>query len=198
MDHALLAQDLAQEARRLSALGLMACTAGNLSARLGGSTGDLLVSPSGIDKGDLTADAFIRCAAEGTPLEPGRKPSDETRLHAALYRATGCGAVVHGHGIHAVALGLRGGDRVVFSGIEMLKAFAGTTTHACTRTIPIVENDQDMTPLAERVLAARVEEMPAVLVRGHGVYAWGRTVAEAGRHLETVEWLCRLRLLSGL
>jgi ribulose-5-phosphate 4-epimerase/fuculose-1-phosphate aldolase len=37
-----------------------------------------------------------------------------------------------------------------------------------------------------------------VIVRGHGVYAWGRTAAEAGRHLETVEWLCRLRLLAGI
>jgi methylthioribulose-1-phosphate dehydratase len=197
MDHALLAQDLAQEARRLAALGLMACTAGNLSARMGGADGDLLVSPSGVDKGDLSAESFIRCTPEGRPREPGRRPSDETRLHAAIYRATGCGAVVHGHGIHAVALGLRGGDRVAFTGIEMLKAFAGTTTHACTRTIPIVENDQDMDPLAARVLAARDAAVPAVVVRGHGVYAWGRTVAEAGRHLETVEWLCRLRLLTG-
>jgi methylthioribulose-1-phosphate dehydratase len=197
MDHTLLAQDLAQEARRLAGLGLMACTAGNLSARLGGADGDLLVSPSGVDKGELTAESFIRCTIDGTPREPGRKPSDETRLHAALYRAAGCGAVVHGHGIHAVALSLRGGDRAEFSGIEMLKAFAGTTTHACTRTIPIVENDQDMAPLAERILADRNPETPAVLVRGHGVYAWGRTVAEAGRHLDTVEWLCRLRLLVG-
>jgi methylthioribulose-1-phosphate dehydratase len=198
MDPALLAQDLAQEARRLAGLGLMACTAGNLSARLGGPGGDLLVSPSGVDKGDLAAESFIRCSPEGDPREAGRRPSDETRLHAALYRATGCGAVVHGHGIHAVALGLRGGDRATFTGIEMLKAFAGTTTHACTRAIPIVENDQDMGPLAERVLANRSAEVPAVLVRGHGVYAWGRTVAEAGRHLETVEWLCRLRLLAGV
>jgi len=49
--------------------------------------------------------------------------------------------------------------------------------------------------LAQRAVAARVAEVPAVLVRGHGVYAWGRTSTEAARHLETVEWLCRVTYL---
>ena len=82
-----------------------------------------------------------------------------------------------------------------FSGIEMQKAFAGTTTHACARVLPIVENSQDMDELATAVIAARRPEVPAVLVRGHGIYAWGRSVAEAGRHLETCEWLSRLTLM---
>jgi methylthioribulose-1-phosphate dehydratase len=42
------------------------------------------------------------------------------------------------------------------------------------------------------VLAARQLPVPAVIVRGHGVYAWGGSIREASRHLETVEWLSRI------
>ena len=201
MSTADLAEAAAREGRRLAALGFMACTAGNLSVRLPGEPLRVLVSMSGIDKAQLTAERFIACGADGAPLagDP-RKPSDETRLHLALYQATGCGAVAHGHPPQAVALSLADPSRtrLTFSGIEMQKAFAGTRTHACERTLPIIENSQDMEELARWALATRQPDVPAVLVRGHGVYAWGTSPAEAGRHLETVEWLCHLHALMRL
>ena len=195
---ALLTQ-LAAEAARLSSLGFLACTAGNVSVRLPDAAGALVVamSPSGVDKGKLVPADFIRVGGDAKPLgDDRRKPSDETRLHVTLYQHVGCGAVCHGHPPHAVALSLSSGDRVVFSGIEMQKAFAGTTTHACERVLPIIENSQDMAELSAAAVARRVPEVPAVLVRGHGVYAWGATPAEASRHLEAVEWLCRILLLG--
>jgi methylthioribulose-1-phosphate dehydratase len=78
----------------------------------------------------------------------------------------------------------------------MQKAFAGTSTHLCARNLPVVGNSQDMEELSRWVTAARIPSVPAVLVRGHGVYAWGMSVREAGRHLETVEFLCRVLLLA--
>jgi len=189
----LLLTDLATEARRLAALGLMACTGGNVSVRLPGADLRVAVSVSGVDKGRLGDADFLIVDGDGRPL-PGetRKPSDETVLHLAIYRLTGCASVCHGHPPHAVALSLTGGNHLRFAGIEMQKAFAGTTTHDCVRNLPIVENSQDMAELAARVVAGRHVDVPAVLVRGHGIYAWGRSVAEAGRHLETCEWLARV------
>ena len=197
MDRLQLAEECAREGRRLAGLGFMACTAGNISARWSQDPLQALMSPSGIDKSQLAAEGFLLCDEQARPVGGTQgKPSDETLLHLALYAATGCGGVAHGHPPHAVALSLiESGAEVVFEGIEMQKAFAGTATHACRRVLPVVENSQDMRELSQRVLAVRQAEVPAVLVRGHGVYAWGRTVAEAGRHLETVEWLCRLRWL---
>ena len=187
---------LAIEAARIFNLGFMACTAGNVSALLERDPLVVAMSPSGVDKGSLKPADFIRVDAMAKSLPPdGRKPSDEALLHIRLYQQTGCQAVCHGHPPHAVALSLGGGGEIDFSGIEMQKAFAGTTTHACSRVLPIVENSQDMEELAAAVIAGRRGDVPAVLVRGHGVYAWGRSVAEAGRHLETCEWLCRIVLL---
>ncbi len=188
---------LAAEAKRLGGLGLMACTAGNVSVRL--EPGCIAMSPSGVDKGALTPPDFILMDNSGRALnDDPRKPSDETMLHLALYRAVSaaCGAVCHGHPAHAVALSLAtAGERLVFAGIEMQKAFAGTTSHHGELVLPIVDNSQDMAELSARVLANRDAAMPAVLVRGHGVYAWGRSVGEAGRHLEAVEWLSRVEAI---
>lgn len=194
--HDLVLSQLAAEAARISQLGFTACTAGNVSALLERDPLVVAMSPSGVDKGSLKPADFIRIGPDAKALPPdARKPSDEALLHVRLYQQAGCQAVCHGHPPHAVALSLGGGPGVDFSGIEMQKAFAGTATHACARVLPIVENSQDMEELALAVLAARRNDVPAVLVRGHGVYAWGRSVAEAGRHLETCEWLSRIVLL---
>jgi methylthioribulose-1-phosphate dehydratase len=187
--------ELASEAKRLMALGFLACTAGNLSARL--PDGAVAMSPSGVDKGALKPEDFILVDGSGRPIPPDqRKPSDETLLHVSLY-ADGVGtAICHGHPPYAVALSLGAGALLRFHGIEMQKAFAGVASHEQECLLPVVENSQDMVDLSKRAVAARRREMPAVLVRGHGVYAWGRSVREAGRHLEAVEWLCRIVHLS--
>ncbi len=193
-NHALLTE-LAAEAKRLAEHGFLACTAGNLSVRL--LDGTVAMSPSGKDKGALAPIDFIPVGDDAKPLPPdARKPSDETALHLAIYRRTGCAAVCHGHPPHAVALSLiERGPAIRFQGIEMQKAFAGVASHEPECVLPVIENSQDMAELARRALDALRAEMPAILVRGHGVYAWGRSAKEAARHLETVEWLSRVRWL---
>lgn len=189
--------ELADEARRLAALGLMACTGGNLSIRLPGEPDRVAVSASGLDKGRIGPQDFLLVDASGRAIPPEtRKPSDETALHLAVFGETGATCICHGHPPHAVALSLTAGTAIEVSQIEMQKAFAGTTTHACVRRLPVIDNSQDMAELSARALAARDPDVPAVIVRGHGVYAWGRSVAEAGRHLETVEWLCRVLVIA--
>jgi methylthioribulose-1-phosphate dehydratase len=188
---------LAGEAARLASLGFMACTAGNVSACLEREPLVVAMSPSGVDKGQLKQVDFIRVGADARPLPPDqRKPSDEALLHLRLYQAFGCSAVCHGHPPHAVALSLGAEGIIGVQGIEMQKAFAGTATHLCERNLPVVANSQDMEELSRWVLAARNPAVPAVVVRGHGVYAWGASVREAARHLETVEFLCRVLLLA--
>jgi methylthioribulose-1-phosphate dehydratase len=188
---------LAGEAARLASLGFMACTAGNVSACLEREPLVVAMSPSGVDKGQLKQVDFIRVGADARPLPPDqRKPSDEALLHLRLYQALGCSAVCHGHPPHAVALSLGAEGIIGVQGIEMQKAFAGTATHLCERNLPVVANSQDMEELSRWVLAARNPAVPAVVVRGHGVYAWGASVREAARHLETVEFLCRVLLLA--
>ena len=63
--------------------------------------------------------------------------------------------------------------------------------------VPVLANTQDMPELAARV-ETLLDQQPmwGYLIDGHGLYAWGRTMAEARRHLEAFEFLfaCELDL----
>ena len=78
-----------------------------------------------------------------------------------------------------------------FEGWELQKGFAGTTTHDCASVLPIFDNDQDMAALAARVSPVLEKDptLPGFFLAGHGLYAFGRSVAEAKRHVEVVEAL---------
>lgn len=65
--------------------------------------------------------------------------------------------------------------------------------------VPVFANTQDMQVLAAQVEALLDKQsMWGYLIEGHGLYAWGRNMAEARRHLEAFEFLlhCELELLK--
>ena len=76
-------------------------------------------------------------------------------------------------------------------GYEMLKGLAGVKTHEHEEWLPIIENSQNMEELAAAVETV-LEKFPAThgfLLRGHGLYTWGRDLIEAQRHIEIFEFL---------
>ncbi len=56
-------------------------------------------------------------------------------------------------------------------------------------TIPIIENPAHIPTLAALFEKAVSEDSGAVLIRNHGITAWGRTAFEAKRVLEAFEFL---------
>ena len=83
----------------------------------------------------------------------------------------------------------------------MLKAFHGYATHESFMDIPVFDNDQDMESLSRRV-EPRLKSGPrcwGFLLKGHGLYAWGRTTQETLRHLDAFDYLFALSLkLKGI
>ena len=164
-------------------------TSGNFSARIDANS--IAVTRSGVDKGAL-GPAQIAAVELDAPIPPGM--SAETPLHSARYRAdVNVGAVVHVHTVAATVLSrlcARDGA-LLLSGFEMHKALNGITTHETDIALPIFDNAQDTVALAARV-EARLSASPPVpgyLLAGHGLYVWGRTMEEARRHLEGLEFL---------
>jgi methylthioribulose-1-phosphate dehydratase len=192
-------QTIIATGRRLDVRGLAAATSGNYSLRLG--SGQLAITVSGRHKGRLGPADVMVVDIEGGSLE-GRKPSAETALHTSLYRLyPQVNAVLHVHSVAAVTLtrSLPTASEIVLEGYEMLKAFPGISTHRSAVSIPIFENSQDIPALAAAV-ERRLEAGPAVpayLIRGHGVYGWGRDMEEAERIIEALEHLllCELEAL---
>jgi methylthioribulose-1-phosphate dehydratase len=171
-------------------------TSGNLSARLGPHR--MTITASGRHKGKLQPTDFLDADLNGTVAD-GRRPSAETGLHCLLYRRSAtCRAVLH---IYSPASTLVGLDalpigEVVWSGLELLKAFPGVSTHAVTRRLPVVANDQNIDRLARTVapLLDGPDVLPGFVIAGHGLTAWGDSIAAAWRHLEALEFLLHLRL----
>ncbi|CAI0994552.1 methylthioribulose 1-phosphate dehydratase [Serratia ficaria] len=176
--------------------GWCPATGGNMSLRLDDE--QCLVTESGKDKGSLTAADFLRVDTADNHVPSGRTPSAETGLHTLIYRLyPQIGAVLHTHSVNATVLSrVERSEALVLQGYEMQKSLGGQNSHLDRVAIPIFDNDQDIPRLAARV-AAYAETTPlryGFLVRGHGLYCWGRQVAEARRHLEGLEFLFQCEL----
>lgn len=176
--------------------GWVPATGGNFSARL--TSAKMLITASGWHKGELTEDAFLVAGMDGVPDEPGRKASYETLLHCQVYRFDArVGGVLHTHSIANTVLS-RQRESIRLSGYELLKLLPGIQTHDATVEVPVFENDQDIPRLAAKVDAAMLQNpgMPAYLIRGHGLYAWGDTVAQARHRVEALEFMFECELHS--
>jgi methylthioribulose-1-phosphate dehydratase len=179
--------ELVDTVRYIADRGWSPATGGNYSVRI--DEQHCLITQSGIDKASLTEDDLMVCNLDGQSEQPGLIPSAEAALHTALYRADhGIGAVLHTHSVNATVLSRASGKRIVITGYEMQKALSGNKTHAESIEFYIFDNNQDIPALANRVIE-EFPQQPGFLVRGHGLYAWGSSVAEARRHVEGFEFL---------
>ena len=177
--------------------GWVPATAGNFSARV--DRRSCAVTVSGRHKGELTGADFMRVDLSGKPLSKGRS-SAETLLHCQLYRQSpDTGAVLHTHSPASTVLS-RAHDSIRLEGYELLKIFEGIETHETAVEIPVFENDQDIARLARGVEAhlATGRAQHGYLIRGHGLYAWGRTVDEARHRVEALEFLFECELSERL
>lgn len=194
---------LSSEAARFAGLGWMRGTSGNLSVTLTREPLHLAVTGSGLDKGELTLDDFVIVDRDGKRVEglggSNQRPSAEAGLHARIARVTGAGAVVHVHALAAVVAAHHWPSGLELRDLEMLKGL-GHLAHDETVIIPVIDNSQDMAELGDAFEAVylsatgEVAEVPVVLVAGHGMYAWGATMAQARWHAELIEWMLRFRI----
>lgn len=185
------ADEIVAATRELAALGWTPATSSNFSMRMDDRHAAITVS--GRDKGRLARDDIMVVDFAGRPVATTHRPSAETLLHTQLYaRFPEIGCVLHTHSrTQTVASRLFAAEgRVHLAGWELLKAFHGNQTHEAAIDVPVLPNTQDMP-----YLAAQVEKLLdtqclwGYLIDGHGLYAWGRDMAEARRHLEAFEFL---------
>jgi methylthioribulose-1-phosphate dehydratase len=185
---------LVETGRRFYGRGWVMGTSGNFSVVVGRAPLQLAITASSLHKGTLVPSQILRVDERGR-VAPGRngRPSAEMPLHLEIVRRRGAGAVLHTHSVWSTMLSERHSAAHGFTieAFEMLKGLDGVTTHEHKEWIPIVTNDQDTTRMAAgvgRILAER-PDVHAFLIRRHGLYTWGRTLAEAERHVEILEFL---------
>ena len=189
-----LAANLSAIAKSFHGRGWLLGTSGNLSAVVQREPLRLVMSPSGVDKGELVPDQMLTIDENARIVnQDSGKPSDESLLHIRIVKERGAGAVLHTHSVWNTILSdlyaSEGG--VTISGYEMLKGLQGVRTHEHSEWLPIIDNSQNMPALAESI-AQTLSEHPnahGFLLRRHGLYSWGETLAQAKRHIEILEFL---------
>ena len=193
-DFSELASSLAATAKSFHARGWMLGTSGNLSAVVQRDPLRLAMSPSGVDKGELLPDQLLSIDENARIVsQHDGKPSDESLLHIRIVKERGAGAVMHTHSVwNTILSDLYDSDGgVKIEGYEMLKGLQGVNTHEHSEWLPIIENSQDMPALAETIAVTLNQHKAAhgFLLRRHGLYSWGDTLAQARRHIEILEFL---------
>jgi methylthioribulose-1-phosphate dehydratase len=172
----------------------VAVSSGNFSAVIAPMPLRLAITPSGAWKGRLAAGDILEIDERGTVTDGGHgRASAEAPLHVEIVRRRDAGAVLHTHSVWSTILSDRyaGDHGISIQGYEMLKGLEGIVTHEHREWIPVIENDQNMDRLAG-VVRDTLEAHPsahAFMLRRHGLYTWGRTLDEAVRHVEILEFL---------
>lgn len=193
--------ELVETIHFLHAHGWAPATSSNYSFRYPASA-EITISQSGRDKGKFSVEDLMRINAYGEATYPaGARPSAETLLHTAIYDLvpeTGC--VLHTHSPNGTVVSMVYEEQkaIPFTGFELLKGLAGIRTHTAKIMLPIFPNSQDMADLSKdvRQFLKANPKAHGFLLAGHGLYAWGETIADAKRHIEVFEFLfeCMLKL----
>jgi L-ribulose-5-phosphate 4-epimerase len=175
--------------------GLVIRTWGNVSG-IDRDKGLMVIKPSGVAYERMTARQMVVVALDsGRVIEGGLNPSSDTPTHLELYRAfAAIGGIVHTHSLFATAWAQTGRD-IPALGTTHADYFRGPIP--CTRLLKPGEIKSEYEANTGRVIVetfARREPLccPAVLVAGHGPFAWGQTVAAAVENAAVLEHLARL------
>ena len=173
--------------RRIYEKGLTTTSGGNLSILE--ENGDLWITPSGVDKGNLTEKDMICVKPDGT-WEGIHKPSLELPFHRMIYAARpDLRAVLHAHPAALTAfsmvrqcpdLRLMPRMRELCPNVAMA-AYAGPGSER----------------LGENIAACFREGSNAVILENHGVCVGGTSMDDAYRAFESLNHLARIQLLAG-
>jgi len=182
-----LAETLVAVGRRMYERGLIASLDGNLSVRL--DEAHLLVTPSGVCKGDLDPATLVVIDLEGRPVDPAAgKPSSELAMHLEIYRQRpDVQAIVHAHPPTAVALTLAG---ISLAG-GILPEVVATLGH-----IPTTEYGTPSSQRGAEVTRKIVRNNDALLLARHGAVAVGSDLWDAFYKMETIEHLAKIVLAA--
>jgi len=179
---------VAAASRRLAAEGLVAGTAGNLSARCG--DGLVAITPTGAPLATLEPEQVCVIDADARVVHGNLQPTSEVDLHLGIYQRYDAGAVVHTHAPMSTTLACSV-DEVPCVHYQML-SLGGAIRVAPYHTFGTPE-------LAQAVLEA-LEGRHAALMGNHGAVSYGNDLDAAVEATLLLEWACgvywRARLMG--
>ncbi|MEP3279916.1 MAG: class II aldolase/adducin family protein [Stappiaceae bacterium] len=172
-----LKEEIVEICRLMASGGLVAGTEGNVSGRA--SDGNILMTPSGYNKGDVTVDMLVRLDLDGNIVEGDLPPTSEKNMHLEFYRQrTKAMGVAHGHPIFSTAFAAAGRDLPHGILPELVAVIGQIATVPYGRPSSI--------KLAEAI-APYVRRHNVFLLQNHGSTAVGTSVRDAYHRLQVAE-----------
>jgi len=183
--------------RGLADADLVVLAFGNASG-VDRSAGVMAIKPSGVDCRSVeAAELVVVDLASGQVVEGDLRPSSDASTHLELYRSfRSIGGVVHTHSPHATAWAQaqRPIPCLGTTHADYLRGPVPVTRHLSDDEIAgDYERNTGMVIIERYGLGdVNAEEMPAVLIAGHGAFAWGRTPSAAVEMAIALEQLARI------
>ena len=176
--------------------GLVVLTWGNVSAR-DKETGLIVIKPSGVPYEKMKLEDMVVVDINGNIVEGSLSPSSDLPTHLYLYRHYNTiGGVVHTHSTYATAFAPSGNPIPVY-GTTHADAFYGSVP--CSRDITDLEIDGDYELNTGKIIVETVKNennVPAVLVKNHGVFTWGLTAEKAVETAITLEEVAKMAVIT--
>lgn len=177
----------------------MVGTAGNLSAR--SPDGSFWITASGKSKGNLTLEDFVQVHPDGrVEAAATLKPSAETAIHQTLYahfpEAQAC---YHVHSVEANLVSrFVDAETLPLPPLEMLKGL-GVWQENPDCAIAIFSNHLNVQRIATDIqqrFQTNPPQIPALLIRDHGLTVWASSTESARNFVELLEYIFRYMVLA--
>ena len=176
--------------------GVVIFTWGNVSG-IDREKGLVVIKPSGVDYDKMKVEDMVITDLDGNVVEGKLKPSSDLMTHLEFYKNfPNIGGVVHTHSINAVAFAQAGKD-IPALGTTHGDYFYGPIP--CTRYMTPEEIGKEYELNTGKVIVETFKErkidpdnMPAVLVRSHGPFTWGKDPFDAVHNCVVLETLAEM------
>ena len=176
--------------------GLVVLTWGNVSAK-DAETGLVVIKPSGVPYDTMKAEDMVVVDLEGNTVEGNYRPSSDLPTHLYLYKQyPTLGGIVHTHSTFATAFA-QSGREITAYGTTHADAFYGNVP--CARALSEEEIKEAYEWNTGKVIAESVTDadaIPAILVKNHGVFTWGKTPEKAVENAVTLEEVAKMAVLT--
>jgi L-fuculose-phosphate aldolase len=192
---------LVRHGARLVDDGLAVGRSGNLSVRCA----DLVaITPSGIGYHEMSVRDIAVVGLDGTEVDAPERPSSETPMHLAVYRATAALAVVHTHSPEVIALSASRGELPAIhyaitelgGPVQVVPYLRFGSAGLATAAAAALGPQDPGRPTAESAGGRPRSQRMAAILRNHGAITTGDSLEQAYQRAVLLEWLARVFRLA--
>ena len=179
--------------------GLVLYTWGNVS-QADREKGVFAIKPSGVDYDALRPEDIVVLSLDDcSRVEGSLNPSSDTPTHFGLYRAfEQVGGVTHTHSTYATAWAQAGREIPCLgtTHADYMRGSIPVTRYLTPEETERAYEAETATVIVEAFYGKNPLHTPAVLVRGHGPFTWGKDAAQSVYHAVVLEEIARMATIS--